>query len=195
LDLRWAGGDSLADLAHVASRYAATGELLCEVQSLGGRTIEQLSALPGARGADQNSPPTVVLVGPETRGAAEVLVALLDRRRGVMTIGRDTAHDLPIRETLVLPDGWSARVATRRIVFPEGGALDARHRFTPRLKLPAQLPPDPEEPEANGDWLDRRKTLPQEEEDRQLRARLRGDPELRSAVDLLLALAALRSAD
>ncbi len=192
LDLRRAGGYSLADIGHVAARYVTGSEAVLEVHDLKDQVIERVMAWGVSLTRGRRRPPMIVLVGPETRGAAEALAAALDRRPGVMTIGQETANDPPIRETVMLPDGWSVRVATRRIVFPDGGALDATHRFVPRRKLPSDLHPEPDELEGNGTSLDRRKTVPQEAEDRRLRDRVRNDPELRIAVDLLLALAALQ---
>jgi len=61
--------------------------------------------------------------------------------------------------------------------------------------LPATFPPDPQASETTANGLDRRKTLPQEADDRALRERVRSDPALRYAVDLLLALAALEWRD
>ncbi len=191
LDLRQAEGDSLDAAARIAARFARPGATLFVVRDARGEAIRSFAAPPAAPGARPLPlPPTIVLVGPETRGAAEVLAAALDRQAGAMSIGRATAGDPLIREIVPVNEAWAVRIATRRLEFPDGGALDAARPFAPRLILPAKASADPVESDPNGRLTDRRKTLPQEAEDRALQERVRGDPELRSATDLLLALIA-----
>lgn len=193
LDLRRANGDSLAAVARITARFARPGADLFVVRDGRGDVIRVFAAPPAAPSARPLPlPAAVVLVGPETRGAAEVLAAALDRQPGVLSVGRASASDPLIREIVALTDDLAARIAVRRIEFPDGGALDAERSYSPRLSLPEKAPADPGEPNPNGRLTDRRKTLPQEAEDRALRDRVRGDPDLRSVTDLLLALIATR---
>lgn len=191
LDLRRADGDSLAAAARVAARFAPPGADLFTVRDARGELVRVFAAPPAAPGERRRPPPpTIVLVGPETRGAAEALAAALDRQPGAMSAGRATAGEPLIRELVPLGGGLTARIATRRIEFADGAALDGSRRFSPRLALPTNAPPDPVERDPNGQLTDRRKTLPQEAEDRALRERVRGDGDLRAATDLLLGLIA-----
>lgn len=190
LDLRRADGDSWAAAARVAACFAPPGADLFSVRDARGELVRVFAAPPASGERHRAPPSTVVLVGPETRGAAEVLAAVLDRQPGVMSAGRAAAGEPLIRELVPLGGGLAARIATRRIEFPDGVVLDGRHCYAPRLILPANVPPDPVERDPNEQLTDRRKTLPQEAEDRALRDRVRGDGDLRAATDLLLALIA-----
>ena len=194
LDLRTTYGSSLPDILHVASRYAREGDRLYELRDRQGRTLMIERAVATGR-TPAARPPMVVLVGPQTRGAAELLAAVLDRCPGVLTMGHATANDWPFREVVSLPDGWSVRLSTRRLVLADGETLEGAKPFVPSRVLPATFPPDPQASETTANGLDRRKTLPQEADDRALRERVRSDPALRYAVDLLLALAALEWRD
>lgn len=190
LDLRRADGDSLAAAARVAARFAPPGADLFSVRDASGELVRAFAAPPAAGERLRRPPPTIVLVGPGTRGAAEVLAAVLDCWPGVMSAGRPTAGEPLIRELVPLGGGLTARIATRRLEFADGRVLDGTQGYAPRLALPANAPPDPVELDPNGQMRDRRKTLPQEAEDRALRDRVRGDGDLRAAKDLLLALIA-----
>ncbi len=191
LDLRAASGNSVAEAARIAERFAAPGAPLFEYRDPAGRVLESFSAASDPRNRIP-LPPTVVLIGSETRGAAEVLAAALEHARGVITAGRPAAGDPLLRETISAGNGLFLHLATRRLVIPNGETYDAFHRLAPRWPLPANSPPLPPEKDDNGDTLDRRKTLAEEAEHRALRDRVRGDGDLRAAADLLLGLSAIK---
>lgn len=185
LDLRGAGGDDVEVAARLASMFAAPGALLYTFRDRRGNDLERRLA-PG-----ESSPfriPVMVLVDESTTGAAELFAAIAsDHLRGVLTLGRPTAGDLLLRDGIALPGSLVAYVATRTLVTGSGTVFDGSSGVYPNILVEAdsggsefEPPPDPDRTE-----------LPEEALDRALRGRVRGDPVLRRALDVLLGLKAL----
>lgn len=186
LDLRGAGGDNLKAVETVGSLYARGGAILCSFRDRQDQDVSVHKAMEGS----PLETPVIVLVDGQTRGAAEVLAAVLaDSVRGALLIGTPTAGDPLIRDVVALPGGRLIYLANRRLVTADGAVYDGRAGLTPDVAAGAPATAaDYYEPE---NVPDRRETLPQEVEDRALRDRIRGDQALRQAVDVLLGLKAL----
>lgn len=186
LDLRGAGGDSLSAVETVGSLYARGGSLLCSFRD---RQDQDVSVHKAMEGSPLDTP-VMVLVDGATCGAAEVLAAVLaDSVRGALLIGAPTAGDPLIRDVVALPGGRLMYLANRRLVTADGAVYDGRAGLTPDVA--AGAPATAVDYYEAENLPDRRATLPQEVEDRALRDRIRGDPALRQAVDVLLGLKAL----
>lgn len=186
LDLRGAGGGDLEAVTTIGSLFARGGSLLCAFRDRQDQDVSVHKAMEG----DPLETPVLVLVDGATTGAAEVLAAVLaDSVRGVLLLGTPTAGDPLIRDLVELPGGRTIYLAHRRLVTADGTVYDGRAGITPDVVSTNLVERVADyEPEA---MPDRRATLPQEIEDRGLRDRLRGDPVLRQAVDVLLGLKAL----
>jgi carboxyl-terminal processing protease len=186
LDLRAAGGDDLASVTAVASLFAEGGALLFTLRDMADQDLSVQKASEGG----SIGIPVMVLVDGRTAGASEVLAAVLnDSVRGAMLIGRTTAGDPLVREAIELPTGDHLYVATRRLVMANGRVHAGREGVAPDVVVEAGAPAAPEyEPDL---VADRRVLLEKEIADKALRERVRGDPALRRAVDILLGLKAL----
>ncbi|HMP76818.1 MAG TPA: S41 family peptidase [Kiritimatiellia bacterium] len=188
LDLRGAGGDELDGIAALAAPFASPGSLLFALRDRDENEVATHRAPAATAALDL---PLMVLVDEWTRGAAEVYAAVAtDSLRGVLVVGRATAGDPAIRTPVDLPGGLVLYVATRRLVTGNGLTLDGASGVTPNLVVAARAPRVEYEP-TPGAGLDHRQTLDEEAEDRALRDRMRGDPALQRATDVLLGLKAL----
>jgi len=130
-----------------------------------------------------------VLVDAQTSGAAEALAAMLvGGGRGVMLIGAATRGDPAVRELVPLPDGGTAYLATRRLVAADGSVYAGREGIQPAIRAGGQpSAPDYEPPKVPGQPA----PSDEEKESLRLRQRVKDDPALRRAVDVLLGLRAL----
>ncbi|HOW98010.1 MAG TPA: S41 family peptidase [Kiritimatiellia bacterium] len=184
VDLRGAGGTNLAAAADAARLFAPEGALLFSLRMAKGQDIEAFRA-PGGSGLDA---PVMVLIDGETEGACEALAAVFaDSLRGAMLIGSATRGDPAVREVVSCPGGGYLYLATRQLVMADGLVLNGRTAVEPDVTVEG-VPGDEYEPEPdsrNG------RLLAEEKEHRVLRARVRGDPALGRAADILLALKAL----
>lgn len=185
LDLRGAGGDDLDGVAALAAPFASPGSLLFSIRDRRDNDVDRRLAT----GADRPARlPLMVLVDESTTGAAEAFAAVAtDSLRGVLVIGRPTGGDPLIREGLEL-DGHTLYIATRRLVTGNGYAMDGRAGATPNLLVTARTAQPEFEPEPGPD---RRQRLDEEALDRALRDRVRADPVLQRALDVVLGLKAL----
>lgn len=184
VDLRGAGGTNLAAVAEVARLFAQDGDLLFSLRD----ARDQDLAVFRATGVSRMELPVMALTDEHTEGASEALAAVLaGSLRGAMLIGFPTRGDPAVREILPCPGGGWLYVATRRLVTADGALLNGREGLQPHVLLNGRESEYEYEPEP-----DRKGRLAREEtEHRLLRNRVRGDPALRRAVDILLALKAL----
>lgn len=185
LDLRGAGGVDAEATASVASLFAPESAMLFALRDADDQDIAVYKASPAFR----MDMPVMVLVDERTHGAAEALAAILTgSAQGVMLIGEPTAGDPLIREFVDMPDGWKLHIVTRRLVTADGVSYNGLEGVKPHLAATPDLVPDfePEWPEQV-----KQKMTDEEKDDRRLRDRVRGDPVLRRAVDLLQGLRAL----
>jgi carboxyl-terminal processing protease len=185
LDLRGAGGTNLAAAADVARLFAPEGALLFSLRSAQDQDIEVFRA-PGGAGMNL---PIMVLTDGDTEGAAEALAAIFaDSLRGAMLIGDPTRGDPLVREIMACPGGGHLYLATRRLVTADGSVFSGRKNVEPDITVNGaegdRYDYEPE-PDAKG------RLVKEETEHRLLRERVRGDPALRRAADILQALKAL----
>lgn len=184
LDLRGSGGDHLESVQTVAGLFAKNGDVLFTVRD---RRDQQLELVKAA-GDKPLGVPVMVLVDRDTRGASELLAAVLsDSVKGAMVVGRTSHGDPLVREYLKLQSGDLLYVATKLVVTADGTRYDGRSGVKPDVQAGGLMQPEFDaEPVA-----DRRALLDQELQDFALRNRVRGDAALRRAVDILLGLKAL----
>ena len=183
LDLRGAGGTNLASVADVTDLFAPEGALLFTLRTAQDQDIQVFRA-PGGSAMDN---PVMVLTDGDTEGAAEALASVFaNSLRGAMLLGGPTRGDPGVREIIACPGGGYLYLAARRLVMADGLVLDGRQPLTPDVVVEEAAGKDYEpEPDKRG------RLVQEEQEHRQLRDRVRGDPALRRATDILLALKAL----
>ena len=193
LDLRKAEGGDRKEAAAVAALLAKPGALLFAFTDRRGGAREEFKA-PADAGSVHL--PIMVLIGPETTGAAEVLAAALKSGgRGALLLGGTTHGDAMVREPLPLSDGRSLYAATRRLLVSPAADAAPVEIVAPQIPVAEGRAPaaDPKSEMDTADFNPRRKSLELEKEDRILRARVRNDAVLQRAVDILMGLQALKS--
>jgi len=124
LDLRFADGTNFAAAAAVASRFLpANMELFTVKYADGAPRVYRTTPAPQSLAAELAKTPLLLLVNAQTRGSAEGLVgALRTQDRGIV-IGGPTAG-LPVAwQDQPLSDGRVLRLATAKIIFPNGTEL------------------------------------------------------------------------
>lgn len=187
LDLRGANGDDLEAVVRLAAPFASPGSLLFTLRDRYDNDLERRLA-PG-----ETAPlkiPIMALVDESTTGAAEVFAATAaDSLRGILVIGRSTAADPLIREAVPLGDDQLLYIATRRMVTGNGAVFDGTAGVFPNIAVEGRPARPDYEPDPAEDR--RRQRLEEEVFDRALRDRVRGDPILQRALDVLLGLKAL----
>jgi hypothetical protein len=185
LDLRHASGNDLQSVVTLASPFRCPDEPLFSVRDNRGREIE-------ARVASAAPPLRVVLillVGADTRGAGELLAAVLDGCGDVMVIGRRTAGDARVRELLRLADGSGLYVGTRQVVPGRGRPYGGTGVQPNVVVLPSSTPGDGASLPLAGPG--QRPPSEQSRRDHELMQRVAHDPTLRRATDILRGLKAL----
>lgn len=186
LDLRGAGGDDLDGVGKVAGLFVKSGETLL-VRDDGGD--QGRASVVADAGAKPLALPLMVLVDAATRGASEVLAAALAGSvKGAMLVGETTAADPMIREFIKLESGDELFIATRKI---HAGSVVYDGRTGVKPDVAVNVGRAFSEYEAEPAAEHRRALLDQELQDYALRNRIKGDPVLRRAVDILLGLKAL----
>jgi carboxyl-terminal processing protease len=188
VDLRGANGMDLDSAAEVASLFAEPNALLFKFQDGQAQDLDIHKATAGT----PLDMPAIALVDEATSGAAEALAAAFaGSTRGVMLIGLATAADPAIREIVDLSDGRKLYIVTRRLVTANGKVCDGREGVKPALVVDGTEAEPDFEPEPAASSTGKTDILEEEKQHRQLRNRVRGDPALRRAVDVLLGLKAL----
>jgi C-terminal processing protease CtpA/Prc len=193
LDLRDAGGEDVDAVLAAAALFCGPDKVLAQWKGLDDSGASDLRSAPWVGPGIET--PVLVLINARTRGASELFAALIARcGRGVLLVGEPAAGDPLLRESIPVDDGPVLRVATRKLVFAQGPALDARTTLTPDVRVGDA---DLVEPPA----VDDRPLLAQNH----LRAadtaahaagvflqnRIRHDAVLKRAVDIMLGLRAL----
>ena len=184
LDLRGASGDDLESAKTVASLFAKENDPLFSIRDRGDKELQTCTATAGK----PLGIPVLVLIDRDTRGASELLAAVMAGSvKGAMLVGRSSRGDPLAREQVKLASGDFLYIATRQIVTSDGTRYDGRTGVKPDVQAGGggQIEYDAQ-PVA-----DRRQLLDQELQDFALRNRIRGDSALRRAVDILLGLKAL----
>lgn len=188
LDLRAAGGDDLAAAAALAGLWSPSPDII-QRKAEGTRQAETYG---GISVAATSRLAAVALIGPGTHGAAEVLAAALQRGTNrVVLVGRPTAGRPPVRDPIEVGGEWVVHV--RRYGLNVCGA-PMPEPVRPDIELPEGPPPDVARPERGNGWQlnPRRRESEEENVDRALSRRVQHDAALQRAVDLLIAIRALR---
>jgi len=187
LDFRGAGGSGYAAASRIATVFSGDEPACLTLYDSRGkpRPAGKVAVSPAVA---RPSAPVMLLADHRTRGAAEVLVAALQRQSGVILIGARTAGDWLVRETVPLPDGNVATVATGFVALtgdppsPPAGGVD------PHIAVSAEQTEASPMPERH---FDGRPMSVKARADRELMLRVSGDPALRRATEILLGLGAL----
>lgn len=188
LDLRGADGlgyDAVGALN--GCLLEGTNELFA-VQDFQGQTLRQHCAQ-GSLGRDPREP-LVILVDGRTQDAAELLAATLRGRKGVLLAGSRTRGDAAVRELVRLDEGRQLWIATGRVVMPGGGTYD-RTGVSPDIEVAPAAASAASTNAAAEFEPPLRKESEKIKRDRKLMQSVAGDPCLRRATEVLLALIAL----
>ena len=123
VDLRAASGGVEEAALQVATRFVPTQGVVASLRARSGDGLVpagELSVTPLATGTFPG--PVVVLVGPGTSGAGELLARILSGLPGVTIVGGPTSGSP--REPLVrsLPNGWSLGVPNLDVIGPDGAS-------------------------------------------------------------------------
>jgi C-terminal processing protease CtpA/Prc len=186
LDLRGAGGSDNDATKSIASLFCPGNTLLGSIRDRNDQDVRVY------RSPESNpvTIPAILLVDADTHGMAEVLAATLrDASSSVLIMGQPTSGDMNLREVIELPGGDLLWIATRKLVTATGRIYDGREGLHPDL-----LVPKPASPELFFEPIlepGRREILDVEYVDAALRRRVRADPALRLAADLVIGLKAL----
>ena len=190
LDLRGAEGNDLESVNQIGSRFSDEGSMLYAFRDL---TDKDLQVVRAAEVAPLGLP-LMVLINNTTSGAAGVLAAVLrESANGAMLIGGESDHDLLVRDLLGLPEGRKAYVVTQKLVLANGKSFKGLGGVKPDIEVLEDKDGSPESP---GVVQKNRREITEEEsksmeDDKTMRERVRYDPVLRRAVDMLLGLKAL----
>ena len=188
IDLREAGGNSLQALDRIAGALVVSNTTLYSVVDSAGTTSETHRAS-GEAGVVAGSLPVMLLIDGQTHDASELLAAVLKGRDGVMLLGSPTRGDFRVRSEIPLPDDGGAFLATGRAI-PYGEleyhAVGVEPDIVVDCGAMRVIEAGPAkshlgEPLTDRAQLDRDRTL-----------RIGHDAALTRAVDILLALKALR---
>jgi len=123
IDLRPASGGVEEAALQVATRFVPSDQVVASLWARAGEGIVaagDLSVSPRPTGVFPGA--VVLLVGPDTSGAGELLARILAGLPGVIVVGEPTAGSP--REPLVraLPNGWSLGVPNLDVIGPNGGS-------------------------------------------------------------------------
>lgn len=193
LDLRDAGGEDVDAVLAVAALFCGPDKVLAQWKGLDDSGSSDLRSAPWVGPGIET--PVLVLVNARTHGASELFAALVSRcGRGVLLVGEPTAGDPLLRESIPLDGGPVLRVATRKLVFAQGPALDARTTLTPDVRVGdadlVEPPPVDDRPLLAQNHL-RAADTAAHAAGVFLQNRIRHDAVLKRAVDIMLGLRAL----
>ncbi|MCX7818878.1 MAG: S41 family peptidase [Kiritimatiellae bacterium] len=187
LDLRRAGGFDLSEAARIAAAARPGRPQLFRLEAqwpTGACTV-----VGSAESPVSHPVPLALLVGPDTRDAAEALAAALaDGGAPVIRIGAPTAGSLCRYDLVPLARDFFVWLPVRRLRL-DGVEVDAPLKPDIEVGAAVRAGATPVLPSAN--LNPRRRSSSEEEEDIKLRRRVAGDRQLEYAVDLLLTLRAL----
>jgi carboxyl-terminal processing protease len=185
LDLRGIGGDSQEESARLAVQFGASGPP--RIEPLCGPPAGDPVGAPGP--VIRETGPRIVLVDARTRGAAEMLAAALSGTPDTLVLGEPTAGDPLVRGRVKLRDDLYLWVALNDLRTADGRTYGVGRPLIPDLPGGAGVP-EPLPPEESLE-TDRRGELELERVNRELFDRVKDDPALSRAVDILLALHAM----
>lgn len=186
IDLRSAGGTDEEAVQGIASLFSSEGEFLYSFRDPDDQDLAVFKAHAGG----PISPTVILLTDEQTTGASELLAAVIaTSAKRAMIIGTPSAGDPLIRELLMLDENLKIYLASKKVVTQDGTVFTAGSRLMPDILVKSSAAKSSYEP-ALSIGSD---PLPKEIESRMIRDRVRNDPTLSRAVDLLLGLQALHS--
>ena len=184
LDLRACSGSDLESVDRIAGLFAPEGEELYVVRDFRGNSTNVHRAV-GTDGLGKGISACIVALDGDTRGAAEILAAVLKGRQGVILAGWRTRGDMLVREWVEFGSNAAARVAVSRILLPGSGEDAGSRSIEPDVVVTGvRLGRIPERPPPGRSFSEK------SEKGRELMRRVADDPVLGSAVDILLGLKA-----
>jgi carboxyl-terminal processing protease len=188
LDLRDANGLDMESAANIASLFTKPETLLFSVRNGKNKVITNFYS----KATEQINMPVMVLANGGTQHACETLTAVLQKCKGVMFIGSETAGNNTIPEFIPLPAGEVLYIATKFITVNNQNRY-SKEGVTPNIIVSADEQiadfQTENEEETAADYfaeLSKNKT-----DDLALADRVSNDAVLQRATDILLGLKAL----
>lgn len=114
LDIRSAGGHKFDAVDKIAGLFLNTGVALYSIADTKGNILESHHSI--AEQKRKGNQPLVLLVDEKTRNASELLAACLKGKQDVLLMGRTTAGDASLRESLYVDDNTFIYITTKRFV-------------------------------------------------------------------------------
>lgn len=189
LDLRGAGGYDATAVMQIASLFSRSGQFLFAFRDHNHQDIESFRAAEG----NPVDLPVMVLIDQHTRGAAEVLAAVINAStKSALLIGEPTSGDFMLREAKPIA-GQQMYFTTRALNTSDGLRYTGQHGLEPAIRID-EREKDTRDYEPPTDLLDRRATMEVEARDAAARRRVRGDGVLERAIDIVIGLKSLNKA-
>ncbi len=123
VDLRAASSGRAVEAMEIATRFVPATALIA-TQTMGGVPAGEVTVEPVVGGPYDGR--VIVLIGPGTAGAAEMLVLALRGLPGAVLVGEPTAGSPTPPLARTLPNGWSLGVPALDLVTPDGTAWMGR---------------------------------------------------------------------
>jgi len=193
LDLRNNPGGLLNQAVSISDIFLQKGIIV----STKGRTEDQNMVFQAHNTADDAGMPIVILINEGSASASEIVAgAIQDHKRGVI-VGTRSFGKGSVQTIIPLPDGAGLRMTTARYYTPANRSIQALG-INPDVEVPAQEPAKDDAPTNDetlretdlDNHIDDRKELPPPAMaiDPEIREKLRNDPQLNTALNILKSL-------
>jgi len=193
LDLRNNPGGLLNQAVSISDIFLQKGIIV----STKGRTEDQNMVFQAHNTADDAGMPIVVLINEGSASASEIVAgAIQDHKRGVI-VGIRSFGKGSVQTIIPLPDGAGLRMTTARYYTPANRSIQALG-INPDVEVPAQEPAKDDAPTNDetlretdlDNHIDDRKepTPPAMSIDPEIREKLKNDPQLNTALNILKSL-------
>lgn len=193
LDLRNNPGGLLNQAVSISDIFLQKGIIV----STKGRTEDQNMVFQAHNTADDAGMPIVVLINEGSASASEIVAgAIQDHKRGVI-VGIRSFGKGSVQTIIPLPDGAGLRMTTARYYTPANRSIQALG-INPDVEVPAQEPAKDDAPTNDetlretdlDNHIDDRKELtpPAMAIDPEIREKLKNDPQLNTALNILKSL-------
>jgi carboxyl-terminal processing protease len=193
LDLRNNPGGLLNQAVSISDIFLQKGIIV----STKGRTEDQNMVFQAHNTADDAGMPIVILINEGSASASEIVAgAIQDHKRGVI-VGTRSFGKGSVQTIIPLPDGAGLRMTTARYYTPANRSIQALG-INPDVEVPAQEPAKDDAPTNDetlretdlDNHIDARKepTPPAMTIDPEIREKLKNDPQLNTALNILKSL-------
>ncbi|HSO08995.1 MAG TPA: S41 family peptidase [Desulfoprunum sp.] len=193
LDLRNNPGGLLNQAVSISDIFLQKGIIV----STKGRTEDQNMVFQAHNTADDAGMPIVILINEGSASASEIVAgAIQDHKRGVI-VGTRSFGKGSVQTIIPLPDGAGLRMTTARYYTPANRSIQALG-INPDVEVPAQEPAKDDAPTNDetlrendlDNHIDDRKepTPPAMSIDPEIREKLKSDPQLNTALNILKSL-------